>query len=40
VKRIFSLDHKVIGLKYAVTSMVFLLIGFSLMMMAGAAARA
>ncbi len=31
--RVFSLDHKVIGLQYAVTSMAFLLVGFSLMMM-------
>jgi cytochrome c oxidase subunit 1 len=29
----FPLDHKVIGLRYAVTSMVFLLVGFSLMML-------
>jgi cytochrome c oxidase subunit I len=29
-KYIFSLDHKVIGLQYALTSLVFLLIGFSL----------
>jgi cytochrome c oxidase subunit 1 len=33
VRRIFSLDHKVIGLEYAVTSMLFLLVGFSLMML-------
>jgi heme/copper-type cytochrome/quinol oxidase subunit 1 len=26
--RIFSTDHKVIGLRYAITSLVFLLIGF------------
>ena len=31
--RWFSLDHKVIGLQYAVTSMIFLLVGFSLMML-------
>src|SRR6187549_4092566 len=31
--RVFSLDHKVIGLQYAVTSMVFLLVGFGLMML-------
>jgi cytochrome c oxidase subunit 1 len=31
--RIFSLDHKVIGIQYAITSMVFLLIGFMLMML-------
>jgi cytochrome c oxidase subunit 1 len=31
--RPFSLDHKVIGLQYAVTSMIFLLIGFSLMLL-------
>ena len=29
-KYLFSLDHKVIGLQYALTSLVFLLIGFSL----------
>jgi len=29
-KYIFSLDHKVIGLQYALTSLFFLLIGFSL----------
>jgi cytochrome c oxidase subunit I len=28
--RLFSLDHRVIGLQYALTSLVFLLIGFSL----------
>ena len=32
-KYIFSLDHKVIGVQYGLTSMVFLLIGFSLMML-------
>ena len=32
-KYIFSLDHKVIGVQYTVTSLVFLLLGFSLMMM-------
>ncbi len=32
-RTVFSTDHKVIGLQYAVTSMVFLLIGFSLMML-------
>ena len=31
--RVFSLDHKVIGLQYAVTSMIFLLIGFALMLL-------
>src|SRR5215203_2975668 len=31
--RWFSLDHKIIGLQYAVTSMVFLLVGFGLMML-------
>jgi cytochrome c oxidase subunit 1 len=31
--RVFSLDHKVIGLQYAVASMVFLLVGFGLMML-------
>ena len=30
--KLFSQDHKVIGIQYAVTSMVFLLIGFALMM--------
>jgi cytochrome c oxidase subunit I len=33
VRRIFSLDHKVIGLQYGITSAIFLLIGFSLMML-------
>ena len=32
-KYIFSLDHKVIGIQYGLTSMVFLLVGFSLMML-------
>jgi len=32
-KYIFSQDHKVIGVQYALTSMVFLFFGFSLMMM-------
>jgi cytochrome c oxidase subunit 1 len=32
-KYIFSLDHKVIGIQYGLTSLVFLLIGFSLMML-------
>ena len=31
--RWFSLDHKIIGLQYAITSMVFLLVGFGLMML-------
>ena len=31
--RVFSLDHKVIGLQYAVTSMILLLFGFVLMML-------
>jgi len=31
-KYLFSVDHKVIGVQYAVTSLVFLFIGFSLMM--------
>ena len=31
--RWFSLDHKIIGLQYAVTSMIFLLVGFGLMML-------
>ena len=29
---IFSLDHKVIGIQYAITGLLFLLFGFSLMM--------
>src|SRR5689334_16080527 len=33
-KYLFSVDHKIIGLQYALTSMVFMLIGFSLMMLA------
>jgi cytochrome c oxidase subunit 1 len=33
-KYFISVDHKVIGLQYALTSMVFLLIGFSLMLLA------
>jgi cytochrome c oxidase subunit 1 len=32
-KYIFSVDHKVIGVQYAVTALVFLFFGFSLMMM-------
>ena len=32
-KYIFSTDHKVIGLQYGITSLVFLLFGFSLMML-------
>ncbi len=32
-KYIFSLDHKVIGVQYAVTGLLFLLFGFSLMML-------
>jgi cytochrome c oxidase subunit 1 len=31
-KYVFSIDHKVIGVQYAVTALIFLLIGFSLMM--------
>ncbi len=31
--RIFSTDHKVIGLQYAVTSLVFLLLGFLLILL-------
>ena len=31
-KYVFSIDHKVIGIQYAVTGLVFLLIGFCLMM--------
>ena len=30
---VFSLDHKVIGIQYAITAMLFLLFGFSLMML-------
>ena len=30
---IFSLDHKVIGIQYAITGMLFLLFGFTLMML-------
>ena len=29
---VFSLDHKVIGIQYAITAMLFLLLGFTLMM--------
>jgi cytochrome c oxidase subunit 1 len=32
-KYVFSVDHKVIGIQYAVTGLVFLLFGFTLMMM-------
>jgi cytochrome c oxidase subunit 1 len=32
-KYIFSLDHKVIGIQYAITGLLFLLFGFSLMML-------
>src|SRR5216117_3193294 len=32
-KWIFSLDHKIIGLQYMLTSLIFLLIGFSLILM-------
>jgi cytochrome c oxidase subunit 1 len=32
-KYVFSVDHKVIGIQYAVTGLVFLLFGFSLMML-------
>jgi hypothetical protein len=32
-KYVFSLDHKVIGLQYMITSLVFLLIGFSLVLL-------
>ena len=31
---VFSLDHKVIGIQYAITAMLFLLLGFTLMMTA------
>jgi len=30
---IFSIDHKVIGIQYAVTAMLFLLIGFGMMLL-------
>ena len=33
MRRIFSLDHKIIGLQYGITSACFLLVGFSLMML-------
>jgi cytochrome c oxidase subunit 1 len=33
VRRIFSVDHKIIGLQYGITSACFLLVGFSLMML-------
>src|ERR1019366_6809329 len=32
-KYIFSMDHKVIGIQYAITGMLFLLFGFTLMML-------
>src|SRR5687767_15572678 len=32
-KYVFSTDHKVIGIQYAITGMLFLLFGFSLMML-------
>src|SRR4029453_18143577 len=32
-KYIFSTDHKVIGIQYAITGLLFLLFGFSLMML-------
>jgi len=32
-KYIFSVDHKVIGIQYAVTGLLFLLFGFGLMML-------
>src|SRR5947209_3403274 len=31
-KYVFSLDHKVIGIQYAITGLLFLLFGFTLMM--------
>jgi cytochrome c oxidase subunit 1 len=31
-KYLFSTDHKVIGLQYALTSLVFLLVGFTLIL--------
>ncbi|MEO5721326.1 MAG: cbb3-type cytochrome c oxidase subunit I, partial [Chthoniobacterales bacterium] len=32
-KYVFSTDHKVIGIQYAITGLIFLFLGFSLMMM-------
>ena len=32
-KYVFSIDHKVIGIQYAITGLLFLLFGFSLMML-------
>ena len=32
-KYVFSTDHKVIGIQYCITGLVFLLFGFSLMML-------
>src|SRR5947209_1142910 len=32
-KSVFSVDHKIIGLQYGITALVFLLVGFSLMML-------
>ena len=32
-KYVFSVDHKVIGIQYAITGLLFLLFGFSLMML-------
>src|SRR5437879_8463269 len=32
-KYVFSVDHKTIGLQYGLTALVFLLVGFSLMML-------
>src|SRR5947209_12953580 len=32
-KYVFSVDHKIIGLQYGITALVFLLVGFSLMML-------
>ncbi len=32
-KYVFSTDHKVIGIQYAITGLLFLLFGFSLMML-------
>ena len=38
-KYVFSTDHKVIGIQYAVTGLLFLLFGFSLMMLMRCAIR-
>lgn len=36
-KYVFSVDHKVIGIQYAITGLLFLLFGFTLMMKIGRA---